>query len=301
MNKYILAITLIFSLSLSSCLDSIEGYGLGDVLGENELTSDNIVNGLKEALKVSAKKTSNDLGLEDGYLANEMIKLALPEDVATVLTNVISFEQKYGSYLEGIGLDSKFKDMKEDMVVALNRAAEDAAPESFDIFVDAIVGMNVSDGLNILTGDSIAATSYLKSNTQTALIGVFSPIVKKSLDKVNATQLWTTISSKYNDGFLPIYNNLVSISESPGASFTLTTLGVSDFKDTYNFPGALPTDLSEYTTDKALSGLFTVVGEEESLLRANVDERLGFISDFTDGFDTDLIKDIFNYAQNESE
>lgn len=301
MNKYILAITLIFSLSLSSCLDSIEGYGLGDVLGENELTSDNIVNGLKEALKVSAKKTSNDLGLEDGYLANEMIKLALPEDVATVLTNVISFEQKYGSYLEGVGLDSKFKDMKEDMVVALNRAAEDAAPESFDIFVDAIVGMNVSDGLNILTGDSIAATSYLKSNTQTALIGVFSPIVKTSLDKVNATQLWSTISNSYNSYILPAYKTIKTASESEFSSLTLTALGVSDFKDTYNFPGALPTDLSEYTTDKALSGLFTVVGEEESLLRANVDERLGFISDFTDGFDTDLIKDIFNYAQNESE
>jgi hypothetical protein len=126
----------------------------------------------------------------------------------------------------------------------LNRAAEDAAGEAKPIFVNAITSMTIADGKTILFGkDSFGATTYLKTKTTADLKLAFNPKIKVSLDKVGATDIWKTFANTYN---------LVSTTK-------------------------LNTDLVDYTTTKALDGLFYVVGTEEQAIRKDPLARVNSI------------------------
>jgi len=133
--------------------------------------------------------------------------------------------------------------------VALNKAAEVAAKEAAPIFVSAIKSMNVSDGMNILKGEDDAATQYLSKTTNDSLYATFKPIVETALKKVKVTQYWNPLASRYNK--IPLTQKV-----NP--------------------------DLEDYTTKKAMEGLFKLLAQEEKKIRDNPAART-----------TDLLKKVF--------
>jgi hypothetical protein len=140
--------------------------------------------------------------------------------------------QKVESTLRGMGLGKQV----DDAILLMNRAAEDASKKAAPIFVDAIKQMTITDAVNILKGNDTAATSYLKSKTSAALTTAFKPTIDSSLEKVGATKAWNTVFTSYNK--IP-------------------------------FVKKVNTDLSNYVTDKALTGVFYQIAMEEQNIRKN--------------------------------
>lgn len=134
----------------------------------------------------------------------------------------------------------------------LNRAAEEAAKEAAPIFISAITSMSISDGFAILKGGKTAATDYLKSKTTAALKTSFQPKVKNAIAKVELTKYYTPLANAYN------------------TSTMLTGAATVN------------PDLENYVTDKAISGLFTLISKEETKIRDNPAARV-----------TELLKKVF--------
>jgi hypothetical protein len=153
--------------------------------------------------------------------------------------------QRVATKLREMGMGKKV----DEFELTLNRAAEEAAKEAAPIFVNAITSMTITDAKNILTGNNDAATVYLRGKTSDQLSSAFSPHIKKALDSTLATRLWKDITTTYNK--LPMVKKV-------------------------------NTDLTKYTTDKALKGLFTVVAEEELKIRKDPAARV-----------SDLLKKVF--------
>jgi len=117
---------------------------------------------------------------------------------------------------------------------SMNRAAEKAASEAKSIFLTAIKEMTVRDAVNIVKGTDNAATMYLKNNTSPQLIDKFQPIIKTSLDNVNATRYWSDL--------IAIYNKIPMVKK-------------------------MNPDLPQYVTQKAIDGLFIMIAKEELKIR----------------------------------
>lgn len=147
------------------------------------LTSTQISSGLKEALSLGVNEGVKKLGVTDGFLKNEAVKILIPEKL-----------RKIDMTLRSVGLGS----LADQGVKLLNRAAEDAVTEAAPIFTNAITSMTITDAKNILLGSDNAATSYLQTKTQNQLFSAFQPKVKASLGKVGADKVWTNLISKYN-------------------------------------------------------------------------------------------------------
>ena len=136
-------------------------------------------------------------------------------------------------------------------VLSMNRAAEDAAKSATPIFVSAIKQMTITDALNILKGGNNAATSYFKNATTVALTAAFRPSIEASLSKVGATKYWKEVFSTYN-------------------TFSANKVN---------------TDLAGYVTDKAVTGIFIEVANEELKIRQDPAARV-----------SDLLKKVFGSA-----
>jgi Protein of unknown function (DUF4197) len=149
----------------------------------SSLSSDEIVQGLKEALQVGAELSGQKLSSLDGYFANAAIKILMPEEAKKVEQN-----------LRGIGLGKQV----DNAILSMNRAAEDAAKSAAPIFINAIKQMSIQDAVGILRGGDFAATEYLKGKTTNHLTEAFRPVIEQSLEKVNATKYWNTVFTNYN-------------------------------------------------------------------------------------------------------
>ncbi len=154
--------------------------------------------------------------------------------------------QKVDRALRDIGLSS----LADEGLKVLNRAAEDAVGEAIPIFKDAILSMSFTDARNILMGSQDAATQYLQSSTSTSLRGKFSPIIQNSFQKVGADRVWNNVITTYNK--IPFVNKV-----NP--------------------------NLTEYTTDQAMKGVFTMVAVEEQKIRTSIKSRT-----------SDLLRRVFN-------
>lgn len=144
--------------------------------------------------------------------------------------------QKVDQALRDIGLSS----LADEGLKVLNRAAEDAVSEAIPIFKDAILQMTFSDARNILMGSQDSATQYLQNSTSTKLRSKFSPIIQNSFEKVGADRIWNDVISTYNQ--IPFVNKV-----NP--------------------------NLTEYTTDEAMKGVFKMVAVEEQKIRTNIGSR----------------------------
>jgi hypothetical protein len=275
-RRILVSFFLLLSLVFTACT-------LEDILGGSEggggLSTKEIIDGLKEALKVGITNSAAILGVEDGYFTHKIVALVLPEDVSQALDHIEYIEGVVNDYSQALlkrtdinGLlsfsFSDFHNMRDSLHKSINRAAERAAPLSVPIFKKTITEMTIADGKEILYGDTTAATEYLREKTFTPLTELFSPEVDSALSAVKATQLWESFSTLYNE-LLPIYNESVPILE------LTVDLEVSELKP-------LTTSLGEYTTQWALIGLFYVVGEEEAKIRRDPVARI-----------TDILKKVF--------
>ncbi|WP_044399222.1 DUF4197 domain-containing protein [Lacinutrix sp. Hel_I_90] len=153
--------------------------------------------------------------------------------------------QKVDKALRDIGLGS----LADEGLKALNRAAEDAVSEATPIFIDAVKGITFYDAKTILLGNNDAATQYLSNRTQTALYDKFNPVIKTSFAKVGADQIWENLINRYNA--IPFTTNV-----NP--------------------------DLTDYVTNEALKGVFTMIAVEELQIRERVSART-----------TDLLRKVF--------
>ena len=197
--------------------------------GNNPLSNDEIIDGLREALTVGSNNASKAAAAVDGYYKNPKLYIPFPSEAKKMEQMLRSFGQEK---------------LVNDFLLSLNRAAEDAAKEAAPIFVNAVKGMSISDGLSILNGKDDAATQYLKQNTQALLLEKFKPIVENSLHKVSATKYWEQLVVAYNK--IPMVEKM-----NP--------------------------NLSEYATQKAIDGIFIVVAEEELQIRKNPAARVSAI------------------------
>lgn len=186
------------------------------------LSKADIADGLRQALQVGAKNATGRVSVKDGFFADPVIKVLMPPDA-----------KKVENTLRDVG----FGDQVDKAILSMNRAAEDASGQALQIFIDAIKGMTIEDGLAILQGGNDAATQYLKNKTTAALTAAFLPVVKASLDKVDATKYWKTVIGTYND--LP-----------------------TTFKK-------INPDLPAYVTERALNGLFVYIATEEGKIRTD--------------------------------
>ncbi|WP_179345617.1 DUF4197 domain-containing protein [Winogradskyella ursingii] len=153
--------------------------------------------------------------------------------------------QKVDKALRDIGLDN----LADEGLKVLNRAAEDAVKEATPIFVNAVKGITFNDAKNILLGADDAATQYLTSRTQTELYNKFQPVIDNSFSKVGADQIWENLINRYNS--IPFTNNV-----NP--------------------------DLTDYVTNEALKGVYTMIAIEEKEIRNKVSSRT-----------TDLLRRVF--------
>jgi len=186
------------------------------------LSQDDIANGLKEALTIGAEKGCVNLSKPDGFFKNAALKILMPPEA-----------QKIENTIRSIGLNQ----LADDFILSLNRAAEDACNTAAPIFVKAIKNITISDGINILRGNDTAATNYLRTKTQTELVASFSPIIKTSLDKVEATKNWEKIITVYNK--IPLVNKKIN------------------------------PDLTAYVTEKSMTGIYTEIASQEKEIRSN--------------------------------
>ena len=122
----------------------------------------------------------------------------------------------------------------------MNRAAEDAVKEATPIFVSAVKEITFTDAKNILLGPDNAATNYLENRTNNQLYAKFNPVIQNSFSKVGADRIWTNIITKYNS--VPFVNKV-----NP--------------------------DLTDYVTNEALKGVYTMIGVEEKKIRSSVSSR----------------------------
>jgi hypothetical protein len=170
--------------NLGKTFDNAKKDVTGDKGGSSTgLSNDDIVNGLKEALKVGSNNAGSSASKVDGFLKDSLIKIPFPPDAEKVRKSAISLGQQK---------------QVDDFIVSLNRAAEQAAIKAAPIFADAITSMSISDGLSILKGNNDAATQYMKSKTSQQLHDTFLPIVKDAIQSVNVTKYWTPMADAYN-------------------------------------------------------------------------------------------------------
>ena len=142
----------------------------------------------------------------------------------------------------------------EDVILRINRAAEDAAREAAPVFSRAITNMSIQDGFNILRGENDAATRYLKSQTFDELFSLYRPKIQTSLDKpvvgnISASESWDILTSQWNRIAGSVAGRLADLQ-------------------------TVDTRLDTYLTDQALSGLFLKLSIEEEKIRTNPAARV---------------------------
>jgi hypothetical protein len=168
-------------LAYAGFLDDVKkGVGL---LGKESATDEStIISGLKEALSIGTENAVGAVSQMDGYFADEIIKILMPEKIQ----KVADLAGKFG-----------FQDQVDAFILSMNRAAEKAAPQATSFFVDAIKAMTFEDAKEILDGGDTAATDYFKEKTSDKIYDAFNPIISSSLDEVGATKAYKDMMGKY--------------------------------------------------------------------------------------------------------
>ncbi len=146
------------------------------------IDNNTIISGLKEALSVGTENTVKEVSQIDGYLANEAIRILIPEKIRMV-TDV----------LEKVG----YQRQVDEFMTSMNRSAENAAVKAAPHFVDAIKEMTFDDARNILDGHDTAATDYFRLKTFDRLYSEFKPVISSSMNEVGTTRNYKAIMGKY--------------------------------------------------------------------------------------------------------
>jgi hypothetical protein len=197
------------------------GLLAGSILaaGLADLTNQDAARGIRGALDQGAASAISKLGVPGGFLNDPKVKIPLPPALDEVAK---------GMRLMGRGKDA------DELVEAMNHAAEQAVPEAKDLMVGAVRNMSLADAKHILTGGDESVTQFFKAKTQAPLSIKFLPIVKRATDRVGLAQKYDRIAGE-------------------GLKLGLIK------GDTAN--------IEQYVTDKTLDGLYLMIGEEERAIR----------------------------------
>ena len=188
-------------------------------------TKDEVAKGLKEALVIGADKATKSASAKDGFYANKVIRISFPPET-----------DKMKKTLQKTGMQSQIIDFEK----SINSAAELATKQVLVIFVDAINSMSIQDAFKILKGESTAATSYLRKQTNAQLYNKIKPITKKAIQQVEVTKYWNPLVKTYNS--IP-FTKLVN------------------------------PDLEDYVTNKTIEGIFVLIANQEKEIRNNPKAR----------------------------
>ena len=194
-------------------------YRQAHALSLGDLTNAEAGTGLKTALEKGALAAISLLGRPDGFLGNPKVRIGLPgylEDASKLLKN----------FGQGKRID--------ELVMAINRAAESAVPMGKDLLVGAVRSMNVNDAKNILTGGDTSVTTFFADKTRAPLGIKFLPVVNQATEKVG-------LAGKYN--------------EFAGKAATFGLIKKED------------ANIQQYVTGRTLDGLYLIIGEEERKIR----------------------------------
>ena len=222
MKKLISSLFVISSVIFVSC-DTLSQL---PIKTGNGVTEAEAGQGVKEALSQGLVNAVLRLNKEDGFFKDALYKVLLPPDAKKIETT-----------LRNLGFNS----MVDKAILQINRAAEDAAGTAKPIFIDAVKSMSISDAIGLIKNGDTSATHFFRTKTTNQLIAAFLPVIKASLDKVDATKYYGDLVSKYNS--LP-----------------------TTFKK-------LNPDLPAYVTDRATFALFDLVAKEEKNIRQNAAAR----------------------------
>lgn len=206
------------SLTLAATLTAFLAPLPARALDLSSLTNAEAAGGLKDALTQGAGKAVQMLGRQDGFLGNPKVKIPLPDSIRRVESGLRMFGMKKQA---------------DELVLAMNRAAEAAVPEARTLLIEAVRNMSVQDAKGILTGGDTAATEYFRRATSAQLTERFLPIVTKWTGKV---------------GLANQYNQIV------GQGAMLGLVGEDE-------------KIERYVTRKALDGLYATIAEQERAIR----------------------------------
>lgn len=206
------------------------------------LTQEEVVRGLKEALKVSTDTAVTRLSRNNGFYGDKKVQIGLPKEADLIVKNISKIPI----------LGDKLVDETKKLI---NRAAEDAATEAAPIFKNAITSMSITDALGILRGNDSSATHYLRETTYKKLRNAFMPKIEASLGRkivkdVSAEDAYSSLIDKYNTAAKIPFSGLEPVTSN---------------------------SLSGYVTKKALNGLFLKVAGEEGSIRNDVNARVNDI------------------------
>jgi hypothetical protein len=189
--------------------------------GIDALSSTEINAGLKEALTRGADAAVAQLGKQDGFFGDKKLRIPLPEPL-----------KKAESAMRVLGMGRQ----ADDLVLAMNRAAEAAVPEARILLVDAVKDMTLEDAKGILAGGKTSATDFFRRKTEARLNERFLPIVKTTTDKIGLAQQ---------------YNRYAGVAAQ------------------YNLVDKKQANVEQYVTQEALDRLYILIGEKEAAIRAN--------------------------------
>jgi len=219
-NQLSILLLIIASLTISGC-ETTQIADLGNLFGSAGLNESTVVAGLKEALRVGTERSSGSLSESGGFSGNPLLRLALPQELDDLAKG-----------MRAIGMGSQVDKLEATM----NDAAEQAAGEAIPVFASAISKMTVKDAMNILNGESDAATQYFRKATSEDLRKRFAPVVDDAINKVGLSRNYQDVVKKYNA--IP-------------------------------FSKPVAPDLQEHVTQKTLDGLFKTLADEEARIRAD--------------------------------
>jgi len=174
---------------------------------------------LRAALERGSQLAVAQLGTADGFLGNEKVRIPLP----SVLEDIAPMLKTFG---KGKQLD--------ELVTAMNRAAEQAVPMALPLLRSAIKGMSVGDAQQIIQGSDTSVTSFFEGKTREPLTGQFLPVVSKVVDRLS-------LAKRYND-----------------VAAKASKMGLLKGEQA---------NVQQYVTGKALDGLFLIIGEQERAIR----------------------------------
>ncbi len=215
---------LAFTATLSSC--EILNQLPAGTFGGGSFTETEAANGIKEALGQGVVKSILKLNTTDGFFKDAFYKVLMPPDA-----------QKVENTLRSLGLGS----MVDKAILQINRGAEDAVGFAKPVFVDAIKSMTLQDAIGLVKNGDTSATHFFRTKTTAQLMAAFQPVIKSSLDKVDATRFYGDVINTYNR--LP-----------------------TTFRQ-------INPDLASYVTEKATLALFDQIAKEEVNIRTNFTAR----------------------------
>ncbi len=241
MKKIVLLISVWFAFTSCDVLTQLSNEAAAQMNNNNSnrLTNQEVINGLKEALKVGTDKAVAVLSRTNGYYGDQIVKILLPPDAREIM------KHKNNPALKAIGVTK----MIDDVILRMNRAAEDAAKQATPIFKSAIQSMTIVDAWNILKGNDTAATHYFRQKTYNKLVNLYEPKMRASLNKpliggISANMAWTKLTTAYNK-----------------------IAGTMMWKK-------VNTDLTGYATHKGVNGIFVKIANEEKQIRKDPNARI---------------------------